>query len=331
MIIAELFVCQPKISVIVPVYKVEPYLGKCLDSIIGQTYHILEIILIDDGSPDRCGEICDEYAAKDPRIHVIHQQNAGLSAARNAGLDIASGDYIMFVDSDDWVEKNTCETVLMIAQQQQADIVCYGYNEVSSSGKILKSLKGISGEIDKVEILNGIISGRSFLRDYSWNKFCYRKLFDDVRFPVGRLYEDIGTTYKLLHHAKKVWMVETVLYNYVSRDGSIVGSPLLPNHVEDRIFLFKERLEFLKAYYPEIVNLQIVMFIRELLIDRDRIEGKQGKCIINEELKQIVGTYKTQMPSLVHYSKIVWVYYYCPILVRPFMRLRRLTHSIHVM
>ena len=154
--------CQPKISVIVPVYKVESYLGKCLDSIIGQTYHILEIILIDDGSPDRCGEICDEYAAKDPRIHVIHQQNAGLSAARNAGLDIASGDYIMFVDSDDWVEKNTCETVLMIAQQQQADIVCYGYNEVSSSGKILKSLK-----MRRVGIIRG---GRAV---FNWGKISW--------------------------------------------------------------------------------------------------------------------------------------------------------------
>ena len=207
--------------------------------------------------------------------------------------------------------------------QEDTDFVCFGYNEVSSYGKILKSLNGIYGEIEKEEIFDDIIMGRSFVRDYSWNKFYSRKLFDDIRFPVGRLYEDVGTTYKLLHRAKKVWMVETVLYNYVSRDGSIIRSPFLLNHIEDRIFLLKDRLEFLKTYYPGLVNLQIAALIRELLVDRDNVEEKQGRCVINEELKQIVGTYKTQMSSLVYYSKIVWVYYYCPILVTPLLRLRR--------
>ena len=109
----------PLISVIVPVYKVEPYLRECLDSIVNQSYRNLEIILIDDGSPDRSGEICDEYAANDKRIVVIHQENKGVSEARNAALDIARGDYFQFVDSDDRIEKNTCETALHIAEEQR--------------------------------------------------------------------------------------------------------------------------------------------------------------------------------------------------------------------
>ena len=116
---------EPKISVIVPVYKVEPYLRKCLDSIINQTYRNLQIILVDDGSPDNCGAICDEYASKDSRIEVIHQENGGVSAARNAGLKLAAGDYIGWVDSDDWIEPDMYAYMLENMQKYEADIaVC---------------------------------------------------------------------------------------------------------------------------------------------------------------------------------------------------------------
>ena len=127
----------PLISIIIPVYKVEPYLRKCLDSVVQQTYRNLEIILVDDGSPDSCGAICDEYATKDERITVIHQENKGLSAARNAGLDIATGDYIQFVDSDDWIEPDALATVLSIAEDHHVDIVCFGFNKHLPSGEIL--------------------------------------------------------------------------------------------------------------------------------------------------------------------------------------------------
>ena len=116
---------SPLISIIIPVYKVEPYLRNCLDSIVNQTNRNLEIILVDDGSPDKSGDICDAYAAADERIIVIHQNNQGVSAARNAGLDIAKGDYILFVDSDDWIEQETCEAVLDLALKNNADLVCF--------------------------------------------------------------------------------------------------------------------------------------------------------------------------------------------------------------
>ena len=118
---------NPLITIVVPIYKVEKYLGRCIDSLIAQTYPNIEIILADDGSPDRCGAICDEYAQKDSRIKVIHQENKGVAAARNAALDIAQGEYIMFVDSDDYVEPTFCEIPLKTAQQQNADMVIFGY------------------------------------------------------------------------------------------------------------------------------------------------------------------------------------------------------------
>ena len=125
----------PAVSVIVPVYNVEPYLHRCVDSLTGQTLTDIEIILVDDGSTDGCGRICDEYAAADPRVRVVHQENAGLSEARNAGIDRARADYLMFVDSDDWVEKDYCRIPWEIARSQQADLVMFQFRELRNGGK----------------------------------------------------------------------------------------------------------------------------------------------------------------------------------------------------
>lgn len=320
------------ISVIVPVYNVEPYIRKCLDSIINQTYNNLEIILVDDGSPDKSGVICDEYAAQYSQIRVIHQQNAGLSAARNAGLDIASGDYIMFVDSDDWIEKNTCQTLLLIAQQQEADIVFYGYNEVSSSSyKILKSSKErITRMIEKEEILGDIITGKSIFRDYCWNKFYHRNLFDEIRFPEGRVYEDMGTTYKLIHLADTIYITDAVLYNYYRHDDSITGSYYSLNQTIDRVFIIQERLEFLNKFYPEFVDIQLLWLIRDLLITQDKFKDKQERVTIKDNLDVIIQAYKSRVPNLAKCSKMVWIYYYFPILMKPFLRLRGLYLSLKI-
>ncbi len=205
----------PLISIIVPIYQVELYLEKCIDSIINQTYKNLEIILIDDGSPDRCGAICDEYAGKDSRIRVIHQKNGGLSAARNAGLDIAKGDYIQFVDSDDWIEPEACETVLTIAEEQHADIVCFGFCWLLPTGETTLVSVNSSSEIEEAAVIKQLICKKSVIRNFAWNKLFVRKLFDGVRFPVGRTYEDICVTYQLVHKADKIYATKAILYHYV--------------------------------------------------------------------------------------------------------------------
>ena len=177
----------PLISIIIPVYKVEPFLRECLDSIVSQTYQNLEIILVDDGSTDGSGAICDEYAARDGRIIVIHQENQGISGARNAGLDIASGDYVLFVDSDDRIEPFTCECALKAAIGQQADLVSFGYKVIYESGKSREVVAPASGIQDKRQVMQELVWQRGNFRDSAWNKLFARKLFDDIRFPEGKV------------------------------------------------------------------------------------------------------------------------------------------------
>ena len=177
------------ISVIVPIYKVEKYLHKCIDSILAQTYTNLEIILVDDGSPDNCGKICDEYAAKDSRIKVIHQPNGGLSAARNAGLDIATGDYIGFVDSDDYIAPDMYEKLYNALVKNDADMaICdyqrFGnelpYDEMSLTTEVITGLQAMEKQ-------NTVINC-SFV--VAWSKLYKSFIFSNVRFPVGKINED---------------------------------------------------------------------------------------------------------------------------------------------
>lgn len=179
------------ISIIVPVYKVEPFLRRCVDSLVNQTYHDLEIILVDDGSPDNCGKICDEYAATDSRIHVIHKQNGGLSSARNAGLEVARGEYIAFVDSDDWVEADTYAKLYELIQQYNADIAeCalrfyrpWKPERLFLEGQNTKSVRVFTNR----EALDRLYFGPQLLSDISitvCDKLYRATLLHDLRFVV---------------------------------------------------------------------------------------------------------------------------------------------------
>ncbi|MDR3346595.1 MAG: glycosyltransferase, partial [Campylobacteraceae bacterium] len=192
---------NPLISVIVPVYKVEQYLAACLNSIVNQTYKNLEIILVDDGSPDNCGKICDEYAQKDSRIVVLHQPNGGVSRARNAGLDIAKGEYIAFVDSDDYIALDMYEELMSIAQKQSADVAICGIYVIKKDGMEIfkKTLEGLDTNGIKYQFL--INSYPSF----PWGRLYKTKLFQGVRFPVGLIcYEDMFVMPKILSNADKI-------------------------------------------------------------------------------------------------------------------------------
>ena len=205
------------ISVIVPVYKVEPYLQQCVDSILNQTYRDLEVLLIDDGSPDRCGEICDEYAEKDDRVRVFHTENRGLSAARNLGLREVKGEFIGFVDSDDWIEPDMYEVLLKRMQETCADIgVCgfsYDFLSASECSPCTETIYDTEGAV------KALICGD--LRNQVMNKLWSRKTAMLFRFPEGRVYEDIFTVYKVLMQTDKVATVHQPLYRYRQRKGSI--------------------------------------------------------------------------------------------------------------
>ena len=193
----------PKISVIVPVYNVENYISKCIESIINQTYANLEIIIVDDGSTDKSGDICNYYAKKDERIIHIHQENQGMSIARNNALDIAKGEYIGFVDSDDWIEPNMYYTLYDNAIAYDADISMCNFYYVYNSGQ--KS--PYSNENDDIKVLDGIYKIAHNIRlsnNCIWNRLYKRHLFDDIRFPEWKTFEDVFIMHRVIDNANKL-------------------------------------------------------------------------------------------------------------------------------
>lgn len=215
------------ISVIVPIYKVEQYLSKCVQSLLNQTYPHLEIILVDDGSPDGCGAICDEFARQDRRVRVVHKKNGGLSDARNAGIELAKGAYLAFVDSDDWLEPDAYEAMLALAEKLRVPMVCAGrFDEDGLTGE---QTPGLCPE--REEVVTGQELVRRILRwehldSAAWDKLYARELFSNIRYPVGRVVEDVPTTYRLALLAGRIAMLPKPVYHYVHREQSITTAPI---------------------------------------------------------------------------------------------------------
>lgn len=257
---------MPTISVIVPVYKVEPYIHRCVDSILNQTYSDFELLLVDDGSPDNCGAICDEYAEKDSRIRVIHQENGGLSAARNAGLDwvFANSDsqWIAFIDSDDWVHRDYLRIQLENALTNQADMV--------SCGLICVDGKMVEPEMGETKVLC-LEPEMAYFEYYGFFMSACRELYgkrllDGVRFPVGKIHEDCYITQIPLFRAKKVAICDAPLYYYFANDESITRKAWSPARLQE-IESHEVRLGWLeehhltKAVQRELQECVVVLFI----------------------------------------------------------------------
>lgn len=212
------------VSIIVPVYNVADYLYRCVESLVLQTYTDLEIILVDDGSTDQSGEICEELARSDERIHVFHKKNGGLSDARNYGIEHCSGEFITFVDSDDRIDLKACENLLNTALLENSDIVVGCIIHEYSDGTIMYDEKIFENEItiDGKEAVKKILEGKG----YSACGKLYRKnVFDKIRFPKGKLDEDFATAYKVFYEASKVTYITEYVYFYFKRPGSIMKSP----------------------------------------------------------------------------------------------------------
>ena len=212
---------EPKISVIVPVYKVEKYLRKCVDSIINQTYQNLEIILVDDGSPDNCPAICDEYAAKDSRVRVIHKENGGLGDARNAGLDACTGEYIGFVDSDDWIDANMYSDMATMMEEKNLDVVCAPANIVENGQIIdIRCRYYPDGSIvDSMEIARRCLVNE--IQAYLPFKLFRRNCWESLRFPVNCIFEDVAISFRpYLNASRPIGFLDRPYYYYVkNQDG----------------------------------------------------------------------------------------------------------------
>jgi len=208
------------VSVIIPIYNVERYLRRCVDSVLNQTYKNLEIILIDDGSTDDGGRICDEYSEEDQRVVCIHKTNGGLSDARNAGLDIASGEYLMFVDSDDWIHRKTIEILVTVLEKNNADL-SFCCEEKVADFKIDKQILDIACVIDSCQE----IAIRDFVKESfvtAWGKVYKSYIWNELRFPIGKVHEDEFVFHRFSFKANKIMQCKETLYYYYQRPNSII-------------------------------------------------------------------------------------------------------------
>lgn len=255
---------HPLISVIVPIYKVESYLRQCVDSILAQTYTNLEIILVNDGSPDNCGAICDEYAAKDPRIKVIHKENGGLSDARNAGLDIATGDFYCFVDSDDYLPDHAVATLLELQATHDSDMVIAGFERFSDKdGHVFFSTEA-DGVVTHVYTREEAM--KDFYRDgcQAWAVLYKRHIHEDIRFPKGEINEDEAIIFHILDRCNQVVVTNRVVYCYRNREDSITTTSF-----SEKKFVWYhhcvQNLEWIRCHHPELEELALHRVCSSLL------------------------------------------------------------------
>ena len=249
-----------KLSIVIPVFNVEATLARCIDSVLGQSFGDYELILVDDGSPDNSGIVCDQYSEKDDRIKVIHQKNGGLSSARNAGISISQGDYITFIDSDDFIGENTLSILMSrLAAHPEYDILEYPvvWHQGGKDQTLLKF-----GIHEYHDMRKYWLEGKSYTHTYACNKIFVRRLFDNIRFPIGKLFEDAHTIPLLIEGAHVIATTEEGRYYYTSNHNGITMNPgskglsdLLEAHVAQINKLGLE--EELTEYFTHVLNIQL--------------------------------------------------------------------------
>lgn len=239
----------PKISIIIPVYNVEKYISQCLESVLSQTMKDIEIIVINDGSTDESGMICEQYEKKDKRIIVLNIAHSGLSCARNAGIAVATSPYIMFVDSDDWVESDFCSIPYRVAQKYKSDIVLFEFYQVWNNKK-KNRIKTIV-HTGKLAVQEALLYNLYYSTSI-WLGLYRRELFDGIRFPAGKIYEDVCITHRLIYRAREIYFVDKYLYNYrVCRNGSITTEKKTRDHPDRKEMLIRRMNDFYKWGYVD--------------------------------------------------------------------------------
>lgn len=275
----------PLISIIVPVYNVKEYLEKCLESICGQTYKNLEIILINDGSSDGSGELCDLFAQRDGRIKVIHQANAGQSAARNRGLDIAQGEYFGFVDSDDWIEPDMYEFLYRLLKENGADIsICAHYRDKRGKS-VAKYSSGEQFVFTHDEAIRALTVDKH-VRNYMFDKLFRRCLFEGITFPVNRVFEDLAICYRLFYGAEKIVLQDTPKYHYVIREGSTMQSKYNPQREYQLFLAVCEQNDFILA--KEIWDKTPIFVIQRGIHLIDHIQLVDSSSVTEDILRNVL-------------------------------------------
>lgn len=280
------------ISIIVPVYKVEKYISRCVDSILNQSYSDFELILINDGSPDKSGNICDYYADQDKRIKVIHKKNGGLSAARNDGIKLSSGNLITFIDSDDWINPFYLETLLTIKSNYAADLVIGNFQRVWENTPI-EEKSGKIKEFTNLEALNEIFGEYGYNMIIACGKLDHKSLFRMIHFPEKKAHEDEFISYKILYNSKKIVLTTQVLYYYWQHNESIMGRGYNLQYTLDAVEALEERIVFFNQInQKQLANLTLknLVFlyakIKHNFKDIDTINRNNIKVMLYEFLKR---------------------------------------------
>lgn len=287
---------EPLISIIVPVYQVEAYLDRCMESLLAQTYENLEIILVDDGSVDRCPIICDSYAEKDRRVHVIHQKNAGLSGARNAGIEAADGEYLAFVDPDDYVSRDFIRTLYELLEKTECAISQCRFAYVQ--GEPLRGTKDRDYHVYRGESLMEQLYGaeeEATCFVVAWNKLYRKELFAKIRYPLGRIHEDEATTYLLFHEGKKLAFTERILYGYYTENTKSITAVFSRKRLqwltaqEERILFFRENGydRLIPAAYRKLCDACITFYLR-------CTEEVEDRTALQKDLMESLKRYRIQ-------------------------------------
>lgn len=282
-----------QISVIVPVYKVEPYLRRCVDSILAQTFTDFELILVDDGSPDNCGAICDEYAQKDLRVHVIHQENGGLSAARNAGIDwvFANSDseWLNFVDSDDWVHPQMLERLYHAALEHDVKVSICGYKETG------EAIRWTDADTVRLWPVEQYYVERNVNATVAWGKLYAKECFADLRYPVGKIHEDEYVTYRILFQFEQVAVIDMPMYAYFVNPQGITKSEWTSKRL-DKLDALIEQISFFEKSALECALRRRIISLA-LFIDEQRNTLKQSAY--SSVYKHELATMRNCMPYMI--------------------------------
>lgn len=310
-----------KISVVVPVYNVEPYLRKCLDSILSQTIQLDEIILVNDGSTDGSGRICDEYERKHENITVIHKPNGGLSSARNAGIEVAKGELIAFIDSDDWIEPDYFELLYEGIKGHDADISVVQFSKETNFDKI-EYVSDTSHDwqvADRYEAMELLFSEK-IIGFSACNKLYRARLFEGIRYPEGRLMEDKATTYKLIHRSGKIAINRSKKYHYYLRENSIIRGDFNKKNF-DSLDIHEDIISFIDNHYPQLSTVVrgryvyeavriLFMMVRSRYIDKK--DYKRCTAIVSKNIRHFysVRNFDMRIKALV---AIVFLFPWLPI------------------
>ncbi|MFC7322727.1 glycosyltransferase family 2 protein [Halobacillus campisalis] len=306
---------NPAISIIVPVYNVEPYLRKCLNSILAQTFTDFEVIVVNDGSTDGSGEICDEFSKNDIRVKVIHEKFKGVSSARNTGVRFAQGEYIGFVDSDDRVEKEMYKKLYRLCIDSECDIsICRLGREID--GKLMYPIQkgGYIVELSNEEAMKELFKGELY-RFSLCNKLFKRDLFEGVNFPEGRIHEDMATTYKLFEKAKRISFIDYSGYIYVKRQNSILTKKYNSNRL-DSFKGWEEIINFMKERYPQLSNEYLSSFVYWTVDNSFLVLNQVDKKRERNEYLNIIQNYaKPHCKNILLYCALPMKYKYLFLLI----------------